>query len=84
MSFFKHVLDCQCLAPARTIAEEVNQYLTHHQSQFIIMYFSVNFPVVSGGFALLAGIGATGATAGSLFGTSFLGGAAGILGNARK
>ena len=48
------------------------------------MYFSVNFPVVSGGFALLAGIGATGATAGSLFGTSFVGGAASILGNATK
>ena len=47
----------------------------------------VNFPVVAGGFALLAATGATQAVVGALapaFSTSFVGGAAGLLGNSKK
>ena len=51
--------------------------------------FSLNFPVVTGGFALLAAIGQTQASAGllgasalpAIFTPSYLGGAAGLLGN---
>ena len=53
----------------------------------IVMYFPfpVNFPVVTGGFALLAAVGQTQAVVGgtitaSLFSSSFVGGAAGLLG----
>ena len=56
-----------------------------------LIFFPVNFPVVAGGFALIAATGATqavvgGATVGaaatgSLFSTSFVGGAASLLGN---
>ena len=76
-------LVCQCLALARTIVEEVkyksiNEILIHFQ-------FPVNFPVVTGGFALLAAVGQTQAVVGgtvtaSLFSSSFVGGAAGLLG----
>ena len=53
--------------------------------------FLVNFPVVSGGFALLAaagqaqavGVAATGISS-TIFSSSYLGGAAGLLGKARK
>ena len=52
-------------------------------------HFSVNFPVVTGGFALLAIIGQTQASAGlvgasalpAIFTPTYLGGAAGLLGN---
>ena len=46
--------------------------------------FSVNFPVVAGGFALLAATGATQAIVGgsTVFTTSVIGGATGLLGKA--
>ena len=46
--------------------------------------FSVNFPVVGGGFALLAATGATQAIVGgsTVFTTSVIGGATGLLGKA--
>ena len=50
----------------------------------IIFLFLVNFPVVAGGFALLAATGATQAIVGAAapaLSTSFVGGAAGLLGN---
>ena len=51
--------------------------------------FPVNFPVVTGGFALVAAIGQTQASAGlvgasalpAIFTPGFIGGAAGLLGN---
>jgi len=54
-----------------------------------IQFFLVNFPVVTGGFALLAVIGQTQASAGllgisalpAIFTPTYLGGAAGLLGN---
>ena len=56
---------------------------------FLISNFSVNFPVVTGGFALLAAFGQTQTSAGligvsalpAVFTPSYLGGAAGLLGN---
>ena len=47
----------------------------------------MNFPVVAGGFALLAATGATQAIVGAAapaLSTSFVGGAAGLLGNEEK
>ena len=56
---------------------------------FLISNFSVNFPVVTGGFALLAAFGQTQTSAGligvsalpAIFTPTYLGGAAGLLGN---
>ena len=78
---------CQCLERVRTIVEEVKYKLIKE----IVIYFPfpVNFPVVTGGFALLAAVGQTQAVVGgpiaaSLFSSSFVGGAAGLLGKEDK
>ena len=76
-------LVCQCLALARTVVEEVRYKLS---KEIVINFpFPVNFPVVTGGFALLAAVGQTQAVVGgtvtaSLFSSSFVGGAVGLLG----
>ena len=57
--------------------------------KYFLSKFSVNFPVVTGGFALVAVIGQTQASAGlvgasalpAIFTPAYLGGAAGLLGN---
>ena len=57
------------------------------ENKYDLSQFSVNFPVVAGGFALLAATGATQAIVGAAapaLSTSFVGGAAGLLGKDEK
>ena len=74
-------LVCQCLALVKIIVKEVRYKLIKE----IVIYFHipVNFPVVSGGFALLAATSSVQAVVGAAtpaLSTSFVGGAAGLLG----
>ena len=77
------LVDYQCFERAKTTVEEV-KFHKAEQKFYISIISSVNFPVVAGGFALLAASGATQAVVGAaapFLSTSFVGGAASLLGN---
>ena len=77
------LLVCQCLELAKIIVKEVRYKLIKEYASITYIQIPVNFPVVSGGFALLAASGGVQAVVGAAapaLSTSFVGGAAGLLG----